>query len=76
MQQNFNDNKNESDQIGSQVGNVYRVGGVCAAITGIFFFSALFSIVAYGTNPPTLMSAELPYISSHATLWELAYGSL
>jgi hypothetical protein len=55
---------------------IYRAGGACAVITGISFFSALFSIIAYGTNPPTLMSEELPYISSHSTLWELAYGSL
>lgn len=68
------DQRNLSE--GSELRGIYCVGGTCAAITGITFFSALVSIVAYGTNPPTLMSQELPYISSHATLWELAYGSL
>jgi hypothetical protein len=61
---------------GAETRGIYRVGGACAAITGIAFFSALVSIVAYSTNPPTLMSQELPYISSHSMLWELAYGSL
>lgn len=75
MQQNYND-VDRSDRIRPELNGLYRLGGICAAITGFFFFSALLSIVAYGTNPPTLMSAELPYISAHAMLWQLSYGSL
>jgi hypothetical protein len=76
MQQNYGNEHSTQDQPGSESRGISRLGGVSAAITGLFFFSALFSIIGYGTNPPTLMSAELPYISSHASLWELAYGSL
>jgi hypothetical protein len=75
MQQSKNDDEHV-ERMGFEWRGVFKAGGVCAVGTGLFFFCALASIVAYGTNPPTLMSAQLPYISAHATLWELAYGSL
>jgi hypothetical protein len=76
MQHDNTVDRSDFSRSGSQFKGTNKLGGSCAILTGVFFFSGLFSIVAYGTNPPTLMSQELPYISSHAALWELAYGSL